>query len=317
MTENRYDDELLSSIIDGEATPESVAAVEADPVAQQRLADMAAGVESVARPVPEATPERRSQSIAAAMAAATPASPEVTSLSAQRHKHNEEKLEKEKNRHIPGWLIAVAAAVLLFVLATPVLFDNGAVDTATDAVESTADEVAEAVTGDDAEAEFADDAADGDTADDDAADDTEEAEVAEAEEDVAADEEEAVAESADAAGAADESVDEFTDLDIEVVTSIEDLDMRIDDATITPDLTSTDILSFDTSLARSGTLLEEVLATEVNPDCFAGEGSIENPTPYAIVVLDPFAGGPSLVIVEFLDDQTSRVLNAQTCAVLR
>ena len=315
MTENRYDDELLSAIIDGEAPPESVAAVEADPVAQQRLADMRSGVEVVARPVPEASAERRSQSIAAAMAAATPASPEVTSLSAERHKRTEESTVRKSGRP-PGWLIAAAAALILFVLATPVLFNSdGTTETAT------ADDVEEAVTGDDGDEEEAmEDEEEGDTSAAVASDEEEamedEEEVVEEVEEEAMEDEEVAEESAETSGA-DSATSDFVDFDIEVVTSLVDLNELVDDATIAPELNSEDILAFDTSLARSGELSEEVLATEVNRDCFAAGEDFANATPYSLVVLDPFAGGAELVIVEFADDGTTRVLNAETCAVLR
>ncbi len=310
MTENRYDDELLSAIIDGEATPESVAAVEADPVARQRLSDMATGVDIVASPVPEATPERRAQSIAAAMAAATPAAPEVTSLSAERHKRDE---KQKKSGRPPGWLIAAAAALLLFILATPVLFNSGSVDTATEAADiaaNAADEVVEEVSGDDGE---------------EAMEDEEEAMEEEAMED------EAAGDAAEASGnAADTAVIESTaddadsavaqssvDLDIETVPSIEELELLIDDAAIIPELSTNDLLAFDTSLTRAGGGTDEVLATTVNEACFNTDQTIGNETPYSLVILDPFAGGPTLVLVEFNDDGTTRFLNAETCAVLR
>ncbi len=324
MTENRYDDELLSAIIDGEATPESVAAVEADPVARQRLSDMATGVDIVASPVPEATPERRAQSIAAAMAAATPAAPEVTSLSAERHKRDE---KQKKSGRPPGWLIAAAAALLLFILATPVLFNSGSVDTATEAADiaaNAADEVVEEVSGDDGEEAMEDE--------EEAMEDEEEAMEEEAMEDEAAgDAAEAAGDAAEASGdAADTAVIESTaddadsavaqssvDLDIETVPSIEELELLIDDAAIIPELSTNDLLAFDTSLTRAGGGTDEVLATTVNEACFNTDQTIGNETPYSLVILDPFAGGPTLVLVEFNDDGTTRFLNAETCAVLR
>ena len=335
MTENRYDDETLSAIIDGEAEPEIVASVEADPVARQRLAAMRDGIEIVQAPVPEATAERRSQSIAAAMAAATPASPEVASLSAQRHKSDEQNREESKNRGFPtGWLVAAAAAVIVFVLAIPTLFNTGAVDTATDAAGDEAadaagvvDDAADAVTGDD------DDAAEDDDGDDAAAavgsDDSGDEEVVEevAEEEAADDaaDADAAAEAADAVADADDSepaaepaaAPDFVDLDIEVVTSFEELDELIDSSAVAPELTGEDILAFEPSLARSGEVLDEVLATEVNPACLNPPDGIANPTPYSVVVLDPFAGGPTLVIVEFADDGMTRLFDAETCELLR
>ena len=70
MSNERFDDEMLSAIIDGEADDATVASVLADDAASQRLEDMRTAVEVVAEEPPPATPQRRQQSIAAALAAA-------------------------------------------------------------------------------------------------------------------------------------------------------------------------------------------------------------------------------------------------------
>ena len=322
MTENRFTDELLSAIIDGEASPESVASVEADPDARQRLADMRAAVAHVAEPVPEATPARRAQSIAAAMAAATPASPEVASLSAQRHKRD----ESQKQGLPKGWLIAAAAAVLLFVLAIPTLFING--DTAT----SLADADATATQDDDVVDEAADvvrdevgddvvvDAADGDTIDEDADDGAadEEAAIAPSAEEATEETAEVAADEADAADDSEESNDIESDVatEIEIVTSVEEFEELLAQDVIAPQLASDDILSLDGLTARTTSSAEAALATEVNPACLTPGDDVTNPTPYSLIVLDPFAGAASLVVVEFADDGTTRLLDAETCAVI-
>jgi len=145
MTTNHYDDELLSAIIDGEADAETVASVEADPVASKRLAHMRDGVSLVAKPVPEATPERRSASIAAALAEAAPA-PQVTSLTAARHARSEAKKAVPRR----AWIAGVAAAVA-FLIAIPVAISLGgssnteatASDAAADVATSNDDDAAE------------------------------------------------------------------------------------------------------------------------------------------------------------------------------
>ena len=295
MTENRYDDQLLSTIIDGEASPEIIAAVEADEAASQRLIDLRAAVTHVATPVPEATPEKRSASIAAAMATATPASPEVTSLSAKRHEKQE-----EKKRFPTGWLIAAAAAVLLFVLAIPVFLNDTSTDFATDAA-SDASLSAESA---DATEELVERAVTSDDGDEEAMEDEEE----EAMED---EEEDAGDATVEAAG-----VPADLDLDLEVVPSIEELNVLIEDTTVAPNLAGNDILAIETLQARNSGDFDEVLATEVNPECLVPGEGVTNPTPYSLVVLDPFAGPAQLVIIEFGDDGTTRLLDAETCGVI-
>ena len=303
MTENRYDDQLLSTIIDGEASPEIIAAVEADEAASQRLIDLRAAVTHVATPVPEATPEKRSASIAAAMATATPASPEVTSLSAKRHEKQE-----EKKRFPTGWLIAAAAAVLLFVLAIPVFLNDTSTDFATDAA-SDASLSAESA---DATEELVERAATSDDGDEEAMEDEEEEAMEDEEEEAMEDEEEDAGDATvEAAG-----VPADLDLDLEVVPSIEELNVLIEDTTVAPNLAGNDILAIETLQARSSGDFDEVLATEVNPECLVPGEGVTNATPYSLVVLDPFAGPAQLVIIEFGDDGTTRLLDAETCGVI-
>ena len=310
MTENRYDDELLSTIIDGEASPEIIAAVEADGAASQRLIDLRAAVTHVATPVPEATPEKRSASIAAAMATATPASPEVTSLSAKRHEKQE-----EKKRFPTGWLIAAAAAVLLFVLAIPVFLNDTSTDFATDAA-SDASLSAESA---DATEELVERAVTSDDGDEEAMEDEEEAMEDEEEEAMEDEEEEAMEDEEEDAGDATveaAGVPADLDLDLEVVPSIEELNVLIEDTTVAPNLAGNDILAIETLQARNSGDFDEVLATEVNPECLVPGEGVTNPTPYSLVVLDPFAGPAQLVIIEFGDDGTTRLLDAETCGVI-
>ena len=141
MSENRFDDAALSAIIDGEADDQLAAAVHGDEVASQRLQHMRTAVEVVATEPEPASSERRSASIAAAMAAATPASPEVTSLAAARHER------AEKQRSIPRGLIAAVAAAVALIVAIPIALSLGGGDTtdfASEAASTAADETASA-----------------------------------------------------------------------------------------------------------------------------------------------------------------------------
>ena len=131
MSNERFDDELLSTIIDGEADATTVASVQGNEAANQRLEDMRAAAGIVGEEPAPASAERRRQSIAAALAAAEPA-PNVTSLTAER----------EARRPFPTrTILAVAAALLFFVVAVPLLVGlrPGGFDTATDVVDAAGD----------------------------------------------------------------------------------------------------------------------------------------------------------------------------------
>ncbi len=309
------DDELLSAIIDGEASAESIASVEADPERSQRLADMRAAVEVVATPAPEATAERRSASIAAAMAAATPASPEVASLAAQRHKREENK------RAIPASWIAAAAAVILFVFAIPFLFGTGG---ETDSVVA---DVADAADGS-AEVEAFEDEATSESLniaeeDEEEAMEDEEEVVEEAQEDAA--EEEEIVEEEEAAEAAEAAAPAAADDDgeaaegeafVAVAQSVEELDALIAEGSLAPVLVGDDLLAREAPVTRSGDGIGEALATAINPECVANADT-SDVIAYDLAVLDPFAGAARLVIIEFTTDQMSRVLDAETCEIIR
>ena len=158
------------------------------------------------------------------------------------------------------------------------------------------------------------DAADGDTIDEDADDGA-----ADEEAEVAPEAEEATEETAEAAvDDADEGNDIESDVatEIEIVTSVEEFEELLAQDVIAPQLASDDILSLDGLTARTTSSAEAALATEVNPACLTPGDDVTNPTPYSLIVLDPFAGAASLVVVEFADDGTTRLLDAETCAVI-
>jgi len=137
------DDELVSSYLDHEATPEEVARVETDPRLIARAEEMRAAITFVTTPppVPEADLDRIR---ATAVAAFTPVAAPVVDLAAARAK----RLER-RNR-----LLAVAAAVLLFggIVAGIASIDGGdSDDTAGDAsTDAGADDAADD-SGDDAD----------------------------------------------------------------------------------------------------------------------------------------------------------------------
>jgi hypothetical protein len=94
------DDELVSAYVDGEATPEEVAAVEADPHLLARVEVLRAVARAVASaPVAPAPEDARETSIAAALAAAG-SHAEVTDLAAVRARR-------------PLRVLSIAAAVLI------------------------------------------------------------------------------------------------------------------------------------------------------------------------------------------------------------
>ncbi len=317
---NFSDDELLSAIIDGEADPDAIASIEADDELSERLSNMRAGVELVAEPVSPASPEARASSIAAALAAATSAAPEVVSLAAERHNR------EEKKRSISPVWFAAAAAVLLFVLALPVVFGIGGGDVtsvAESADEAVLDDVAADAVEETEEASAADAASSAMVEQQAVEEESAEEEVAEQAE--AMEDEPASDDSGEiAAGTEEAPVAELTDvapestveLDLEVVQSLDELDELIEQGVVVAGLTSDDIVNIESSLAREASELDEALSTGVNPECFAGSSDPLSPS-YDLVVIDPFAGAPSLVIVEFGPDSTTRVLDAETCEVIR
>ena len=102
----RPDDELVSAVLDGEATPEERARVEADPVLSARLEEFAAVRDRIAEPVPTWSGADRERAIAAAKAAVrhhgTASSGNVRPL-------------RRRQGEVPR-ILAVAAAIV-FVLA--------------------------------------------------------------------------------------------------------------------------------------------------------------------------------------------------------
>jgi hypothetical protein len=129
-------DELVSAYLDGEATPEEVARIEADAALRARVEDLRAVATAVAAPVDPPPGEVRDAHVAAALAAADdhavpapPLAPPVD-LAAERAGR-----DRHRRRLVA---LSVAAAVLVGVLAVPLLTRIGADgDTQTAAVEDT------------------------------------------------------------------------------------------------------------------------------------------------------------------------------------
>lgn len=321
-TDPPYTDEILSAIIDGEADAETVASVQADPEASARLDQMRRAVELVAEPAPEATPERRSASIAAAMAAATPQTPEVTSLAAARHERATPQSSSPGNRQ---WLALVAAAVALVVAIPLVLQFREANDdetaTADTAADTTTDDASDDSTSLDAGADASSDGA-GESADSMDSDD--------AMEEAPAMEEEAMAEgddameqddSADDAAAdepaeADEPADEPADEDpvplaaverlvtAPAANSLENIDQLISVGSIAPQLTVDQLVEVEVSLDCVETLRAE-LPIEL----------LDGPI-FDIAFLTEEGVAPRLVVVRFDEDGGTTTLDAEDCAQL-
>ena len=316
MSNERYDDELLSAIIDGEADEASVASVLADDAASKRLEAMRTAAGIVAENPPPATAQRRQQSIAAALAAAESA-PEVTSLTAER----------AARRTGPNLrAIAIAAAVLLFVLAIPVLAglrpsSNDVASEAADAAADTelsADVVEEAVDGDDDEEAMEDDE---EEAMEDVAEEAEEEEAMEDEEEAMEDEEEAMEDeeetaaptlSDDAGGdaAADDAEESFVPPDRSLAERL---------ATDPAAVPSTNSITGIDDLVQLGSIIpiysiDDLVEAGVNPGCVSGASDVDR---FGVVLLDDGTGPERLVIVEFTNSGATILLDAEDCAVLR
>lgn len=289
MNNERYDDEVLSAIIDGEADPQTVASVEADPIASERLARMRQGVLLVAEPVPSPNPERRTASIAAALAAATPA-PEVTSLAAARHERDAKQKRSAPKR---AWIAGVAAAAA-FLVAIPVAISLGgspdAETTAADAVEEVAAEATADESADDADAMEDETTALQDSGADDG----------DAEQDSFVDNRDEVAEAMEDDAANDPRASRVNTSDLETANTVGEIDVLILDNLLAP--------KYDASA---------VIVAGVNESCVRPREGVTSDLPFDLVNLDSFGGAARLVLIEFADDGTTRVLDAEDCASLR
>jgi hypothetical protein len=145
----RPDDELVSAVLDGEATPEERARVEADPELSARLAEFAAVRDAVGAPVAPPSDATRERAIAAAKVAV------------RHHGEPSGNVRPLKRRSraadVPRFL-AVAAAVLLVLVTFGVLAnasgDDAGDDSGSDAL-SSADTSGEGSSDDDAAGGFA------------------------------------------------------------------------------------------------------------------------------------------------------------------
>lgn len=285
MSNKRFDDEVLSAIIDGEADAATVASVEADPAARDRLERMRQGVLLVAKPVAEATAERRSASIAAALATAYSA-PEVTSLTAVRQDR-----ENDKKRTGPKklWLAGVAAAAA-FLIAIPLALSLGGSNTTNTAADTVTDA-----------AEISNDAAVGDAlADGDAMDGAEEA-------------------------MADDDAEAAGEFDRETVEEAMADDAANDpraNRVNTSDLASANTVDQIDELLNIGSLAAKydaatVVAAGVAEQCARPQEGVSAERPYDLINLNSFGGAERLILVEFADNGMTRVLDAEDCSSLR
>ena len=294
MTE-RFDDEVISAVLDGDADDETTAAVMSDPAARGRLDALRSVQSLMATPPPPAAPERRAESIAAALAEAR-TSPAVTPLAPSR-------AARAQRWRPPVEWVAVAAAVVVAVLAIPLIGNlTGGDDEATTA--------GDAVAVDDAGGDGALASRDGNALLSDADAATEEVAPAATTTAIAATSEagdsgtDAMAAGDDAAGDAGDSDDagdaeaDFADSVREptVVNSKAVLDSFLDAGIIGPEYFATD---------------PEIVET-VNPTCLepfaddAGEA-------FALVLVTPAGGPEKLVVVRFAEDGTTTTFDAEDC----
>ena len=303
MSNERYDDELLSAIIDGEADEASVASVLADDAASKRLEAMRTAAGIVAEDPPPATAQRRQQSIAAALAAAESA-PEVTSLTAERAARRTGPSPK---------IIAIAAAVLLFVLAIPVLVglrpssDNVASEAADAAAETelSADVVEDVVDGDDEEEAMEDVA---EEAEEEAMEDEEEA--MEDDEETSETAVPAISDDAGDDAAADDAEESFVPPDRSLAERL---------ATDPAAVPSTNSITGIDDLVQLGSIIpiysiDDLVEAGINPGCVSGASDVDR---FGVVLLDDGTGPERLVIVEFTNSGATILLDAEDCAVLR
>lgn len=340
MSNERYDDEILSAIIDGEADAELVASVSADTGATARLENMRTAVSGVAEAPGEATAERRSASIAAALAAATPA-PEVTSLAAARHERAE---TAKKRRSLPtGWVAAVAA-VVAFIIAIPIALGLGlgseTADLATDAADTSEDSTGFSNDAADAAGSAPMDSADGDAdegSDDSAMEDDameEEGTEEEAMEDAAMVEESAADAATETVVSSDESGDTDAESEEEPATAVDETPppttttitardrLTIEQLQDSRNLTAVNNADVLEGLIDIGSVLPLYTAAEmeeadVSIDCLQASTLVTDPAPYALVNLTPFSGEDRTILVEFANDGSYRLLDAKDCAPLR
>lgn len=128
MTNEHLDDEAISAYLDGEATPEEAAHVEACGGCAARADELRRAANLIGSPVPAVADERREAAIAAALDA------RVLSL------------EHRRRRPPPAWLLGAAAVVVLALGLLPLLArdggddaqDTAAGDAATSALEAPA-----------------------------------------------------------------------------------------------------------------------------------------------------------------------------------
>lgn len=117
------DDEVVSAVLDGEATPEEVARVEADPVLRARLAAFRSAAAAVGAPVTPADPAARDAAVAAALAAADELADREASGGAV------DELAARRTSRPPGrtgtWLAAAAVLAVLVGLGALLVGRSG------------------------------------------------------------------------------------------------------------------------------------------------------------------------------------------------
>ena len=135
------DDELISAVLDGEATAADTARVAADPVLSPRLEELRAVRGAVGAPVEPATSAARDHAIAAAMAAWPSSTTEPAAGTADTTPPPPPPADASRRR--PRWLVpALAAAAVAAIVGIAVVANRGGdgttTSTARDAAATTA-----------------------------------------------------------------------------------------------------------------------------------------------------------------------------------
>lgn len=126
----RPDDELVSAVLDGEATADERARVAAEPALAARARELAAVRELVAAAVPDPDPERREAALAAARAAHRSAAADAAADAAPAAE--EGRVLAFVRDPAARRFLAVAAGVLLVLLGAGALVDRLGTDTGGD-----------------------------------------------------------------------------------------------------------------------------------------------------------------------------------------
>lgn len=272
-----FDDELLCTVLDGTADAETIASVDADLAASDRLESLRRVQHIVAAPPPAGPADRRTQSIASALAAARPVEG-VTSLATVRQSKISRLLSARPQVSM-RWVAAAAAALTLGIgipAAISTLNTGGDTDTAT-AGDSTASLANDA----DAAAEAAVEPIERSAADDNDA---------------------AIAQNAPAADGESDGFAATNSNQFDGIVAYPDVDQLL--AEIENDGLEPRFVGDD-----------PVILDAVSPRCLEQFADIDG-VAFGLIVIAPGDADETMVLVYFAEDGSVEVLNAEDCSLI-